>query len=595
MLRTVRRGLEVASGPLPSKTRTWAPRWQSTSAAARPPIFRARETAVYPFGVPSNDPEHALFRKLSWTVADSDCWAILAPSSASSTRATVLSVLRHQVRFDPVSSAGHPILKALPPVKRPLEEGGPRDRTVDDLLKVVSFKTRLGHSGEFDDYTARYYSIRDEDKLTLRDHLIAATGASEEAIRRRADQLEMRRFLNLPLITLSNGQTRRARILRALLAEPELLILEEPFTGLDPKSRHLLSELLSSLHSQRAPRVLLILRPQDALPEFVTHLALTDIASNSDRLLLGPKHDMLATPEAQTMLEAGAAERTSLERKRTARREEALKREQGADAAGRTRRPLIELKGVNVSYGRPSEGQAERRVLKEVDWTVKEGERWVLAGHNGSGKSTLLAIILGDHPRSFTEDVSLFGKPRDRQATATCKSLTLRGARDRICAQADVSSQEIGHVSPEIFNAFPRKYGPDALTAYEAIATGFESVFSYRKPTPAQADTIADLLARLDHPRLTPSLLHEPFAALTAGDQSLVLLLRALVKRPPLLVLDEPFSGMDHETVKRVHRFLNEELEPEQALVLITHYEEEIPDSVGRVLRLENGAVIECS
>lgn len=164
--------------------------------------------------------------------------------------------------------------------------------------------------------------------------------------------------------------------------------LTPPFAaGLDPKSRHLLSELLSSLHSQRAPRVLLILRPQDALPEFVTHLALTDIASNGDRLLLGPKHDMLATPEAQTMLEAGAAERTSLERKRTARREEALKREQGADAAGRTRRPLIELKGVNVSYGRPSEGQAERRVLKEVDWTVKEGERWVLAGHNGRSGS----------------------------------------------------------------------------------------------------------------------------------------------------------------------------------------------------------------
>lgn len=129
----------------------------------------------------------------------------------------------------------------------------------------------------------------------------------------------------------------------------------------------------------------------------------------------------------------------------------------------------------------------------------------------------------------------------------------------------------------------------------QAIATGFESVFSYRKPTASQAETISNLLRRLDHPRLTSALLREPFAALSAGDQALILLLRALVKRPPLLVLDEPFSGMDHGTVRRVHRFLNEELAPEQAVVLVTHYEEEIPDSVGRVLRLENGAVVERS
>lgn len=90
----------------------------------------------------------------------------------------------------------------------------------------------------------------------------------------------------------------------------------------------------------------------------------------------------------------------------------------------------------------------------------------------GSGKSTLLAIILGDHPRSFTEDVSLFGKPRDKQATATRKwwlpfphetnCFVLTGYFLEWAVQ-----QEIGHVSPEIFNAFPRRYGPDALTAYE--------------------------------------------------------------------------------------------------------------------------------
>lgn len=208
------------------------PRPSGNSAPkATPPIFEARNAAVYPLGVPSDDPAHALFRELNWTVDDKHCWALLAPSSASGTLAALLATLRHHVRFSPFGSAGHPILKVLPPVDRPAEEGGPRDRTVDDLLKVVSFKTRLGASAEFDDYTARYFSIRDEDRVTLREHLVGATQATEAAILERADQLEMRPFLDLPLITLSNGQTRRARILRALLEEPELLILEEPFSA----------------------------------------------------------------------------------------------------------------------------------------------------------------------------------------------------------------------------------------------------------------------------------------------------------------------------------------------------------------------------
>lgn len=193
--------------------------------------------------------------------------------------------------------------------------------------------------------------------------------------------------------------------------------------------------------------------------------------------------------------------------------------------------------------------------------------------------------------------------------------------------------QNIGHVSPEIFNAFPRKHGPDALTAYEvrapfrpavssprgreqtahppllplalscfspslpvdlpqAIVTGFESVYSYRRATPEQAGAIDAVLAELDHPLLTPDFLSQPFAALTAGEQSLILLLRALVKRPPLLVLDEPFSGMDKLTVDKAQRFLDK-LDSTQAVILITHFEEEVPRSVNRVLRLDEGAVVE--
>jgi ABC-type molybdenum transport system ATPase subunit/photorepair protein PhrA len=123
--------------------------------------------------------------------------------------------------------------------------------------------------------------------------------------------------------------------------------------------------------------------------------------------------------------------------------------------------------------------------------------------------------------------------------------------------------------------------------------TGFESVYSYRKATPDQAAAISSLLSRFSHPLLTPAFLDRPFASLSPGEQSLILLLRALVKRPPLLVLDEPFSGMDKATIEKVQRFIDEELEDWQSVVLITHFEEEVPKSVGRLLRLENGEVVE--
>ncbi|GAA5926230.1 hypothetical protein JCM3775_000962 [Rhodotorula graminis] len=570
--------LARAAPPLRAKTSCARPRPRTLSRSAlalspQPPdIFRAHKAAVYPFGVPSNDPAHALFPSLSLTVRDADCWAVLAPTSSSPTRAALVATLRHQVRFDPVSSASHPILASLPPVDRPADQGGPRDRDVDDLIQFVSFKTRLGRSGGFDDYTARYYSIRDEDKLTVRRHLRDATGADDAAVEAQAALLHMDSLLDLPLITLSNGQTRRARILRALLAKPELVILEEPFTGLDVASRAHLATLLASLHAARSPRVLLVLRPQDVLPPFVTHVALAD-TTGPRTLALGPRDDVLAGDEARALFAAGERLRAASAR-RAEERKAAGERAARQQQVGQARRKLVELRAVNVSYGRPDEGQVERRILRDVDWTVREGERWLLAGHNGSGKSTLLALVLGDHPRAFNEDVTLFDKPRYRQATATLQ-------------------QNIGHVSPEIFNAFPRKHGPDALSAYEAIVTGFESVYSYRRATPEQAAAIDAVLADLDHPLLTPDFLSQPFAALTAGEQSLILLLRALVKRPPLLVLDEPFSGMDKLTVDKATRFLDDKLDQTQAVILITHFEEEVPRSVNRVLRLEEGAVVE--
>lgn len=149
---------------------------------------------------------------------------------------------------------------------------------------------------------------------------------------------------------------------------------------------------------------------------------------------------------------------------------------------------------------------------------------------------------------------------------------------------------QIGHVSPEIFNAFPRRLGPSGLTALDSIVTGFHSIYSYRPIEPDQRAALDALLDDFDHPSvLTPDFLSRPFAELSPGEQSLVLLLRALVNRPALVVLDEPFAGMDQETLQKARAFLDTKLGDDQALIVISHYEEELPTTIDRRIRMEDG------
>ncbi|KAK4054923.1 hypothetical protein OIV83_000847 [Microbotryomycetes sp. JL201] len=460
----------------------------------------------------------------------------------------------------------YPILATLPKIDRPQSEGGAREAGVDDVVQTVSFKTRLKRTGDFDDYTARYFAIREEDKLTVRQHLEAnlplhvRRAKGDDIIDSLAQKLRIQDLLDLPLVTLSNGQTRRARILRALLRSPELLVLEEPFTGLDVESRPLLASLLAELHSRRSPRMLWVLRPQDELPDCVTHVAL--LGNKIGEVLIGPRSEMIAHERTKALFEAGARER---------RRAAEKKQQLGKDRKAMSKRPdgkeLVSLRNVNVAYG-------PRAVLQDINWVVREGERWLLSGRNGSGKSTLLSVVLGDHPRSFMEDVTVFGKLRIKQATSTIQAL-------------------IGHVSPEIANVFPRKYGPGGLTARDSIVTGFDSVFCFRRASPEQSALVDELVAALDMPLLSSELLNTLFVELSPGEQSLVLLMRALVKRPPLLVLDEPFAGMDKDMVDHVKKFLNEKLDPKQAIVMVNHFEEEIPETIDRQLRLKDGKVVE--
>lgn len=205
----------------------------------------------------------------------------------------------------------------------------------------------------------------------------------------------------------------------------------------------------------------------------------------------------------------------------------------------------------------------------------------------GSGKTTLLSVLLGHHPQSFSlpaASLTLFSQPRRLIATQVLRAL-------------------IGHSSPEVFAAFPRNMG---LTALEAVGTGYEGVFSRRPLSETQQQRVLyllghfrDYLGRTKNGKPTDATVDDiskrVFAHFTAPQQALLVFLRAIVSRPPLLVLDEPTQGVDEDVWADCVKLLEKEWEEmskdgqEQAVVVVSHYDDEMPWKNGRVLRLDNG------
>jgi molybdate transport system ATP-binding protein len=219
---------------------------------------------------------------------------------------------------------------------------------------------------------------------------------------------------------------------------------------------------------------------------------------------------------------------------------------------------LIHLTDVTVTH-------SGHTILDRVSWVVRAGERWAVLGPNGSGKTTLLSLLCGDHPQAYANDVRLFGRRRGTGETIW-----------------DVK-RNVGLLSPEF-----HLYFGEPLSAGRTAATGFFDTLVDRPTTPEQDARVRELFAAFG----IGHLVGRAFKSLSTGEQRLVLLARALVKRPPLVILDEPFQGMDARATARCRDYLDRELGAEQTLLFVTHEPGELPRSVSQALHLERGRVV---
>jgi len=332
-------------------------------------------------------------------------------------------------------------------------------------------------------------------------------------------------------ILMSSGELRKYSLSKVLPLTPVVLILDNPFVGLDVASRAYLNEQLKAIVDAGKTQLILVLSRTDEVPDYVTHVVETKDVVVMPKLTL---QDWKARQDVQAMSAASDGE---------------------ARYHGAEERPeIVRLNKVSIRYG-------QRTILKDLDWVVRKGERWSLMGPNGSGKSTLLSIVCADNPQSYACDVSLFG--------------FRRGSGESIW---DIK-KHIGYVSPELHRSCKRN-----LEAKMIVALGLKDYHGmYTTATEEEFAVARKWLSVFG----IGDIADRPFMSLSSGEQRLVLLARAFVKDPDLLILDEPLHGLDNANRALVRDVIEKFCQdPDKTLIMVTHYAEELPPCIDHNITL---------
>ncbi len=400
------------------------------------------------------------------------------------------------------------------------------------------------------------------DKFLVRDESEAE--AAERVAREEADKQQVRielermrdrlydifhldQLVDKRVIMLSSGELRKFQLTKTLLTNPRVLIMDNPFIGLDVNARKQLHEFLTILSKETDILIILVLSKTDDIPSFVTHVI--------------PVEDMDMKPK-MTISEYKASQPVPPSRVITDEKAEAILSLPYAKGSDEDAEPgtqhVIDFKDVNIRYG-------ERTILKDLSFSVLNGEHWALSGENGAGKSTLLSIVCADNPQAYANNIVLFDYKR--------------GTGESIW---DIK-KHIGYISPEMHRAFMRD-----LPSIDIVASGLSDATGlYKKPKPEQmgiCEFWMDVFGIAKYKDTT-------FLKLSSGEQRLVLLARAFVKDPSLLILDEPLHGLDMKNRRLVKDVIETFCQRKnKTLIMVTHYQEELPKCIDHSIFLKKTA-----
>jgi molybdate transport system ATP-binding protein len=456
-----------------------------------------------------------LLTDLDWTIHRGEQWALVGASGSGKT------VLAHTLL------GTHFYTGTITAVTR----------RVGIVEQQHRFRNRPGSTELY--YQQRFNASDADATMTVAQELADAGWDGGDAT--WLELLHVRPLLEKPLIQLSNGENKRTQLAIALLQSPELLILDNPFLGLDTEGRATLHAIINSIAAGNIQ--LLLITPANEIPASITHVAQL---AGGQWSFVGPKGEFqpLAGAPVQDL------DATILARLR----------QEAIDNAGSPFQTAVRMSNTTIRYG-------EALILDNINWEVKRGQRWNVSGPNGAGKSTLLSLITADNPQAYANEIWLF----DRR----------RGSGESIW---DIKKR-IGFVSPEL-----HLYFDTGATAYDVVASGLFDTVGLFRALNAEQEMLVQLWMQL---LSLWDLRVRRLAQLSSGQQRMILLARALIKNPPMLILDEPCQGLDDQQTARFRELITILVDVfGTTLIYVSHYRQELPACIDHFLQLDRGAIV---
>ena len=375
-----------------------------------------------------------------------------------------------------------------------------------------------------------------QDKGTLAKEAILLDHEEDAFFQQIVELMNIRYLLDRGIRFLSTGEMRKVLICRALLNKPKLLIIDSPFEGLDKKSRAFLRERLVNI--MKTQQCIFLLNENDSLITECDRIVLIQngkiTADGSSEAICKSSEFNSLFPEIQSDFKIPDLHED----------QEKLHIEEGV--------PLIKMENVSVTYG-------DVTALNDLSWTVKQNENWLISGPNGAGKSTLLSLITADNPQGYGKNFWLFGKKRG-------SGETIWDIKKRI--GIITSSLQLSYKQP--------------LNALQVVVSGFfDSIGLYQRASNEQIETAREWLNLLE----IKDIHRKYFNELSYGEQRMVLLARAMVKHPLMLVLDEPCQGLDYSNRQLILNLVDYiALNSDTSVLYVSHCHEEDLQCINRKL-----------